>query len=96
MLIDGNMKKDCIQEVKEWVSILKYIRSFKDTDGNNIVDIPDRYKKPQGRIIKAVSFNPYHLLRGGSWLTWSVFAGILFILSLISFIALKIIRRKKK
>lgn len=96
MLLDGNTIKPGTQEIKEWVAILKFIKNFKDKDGNGIADIPDRYKKPQGRIIKAASLNPYHLLRGGSWLTWSVFGGIILVLGLISFIAVRFFRKIKK
>lgn len=43
-LIDGNPEKQGLQEVKEWLSILDYIRTFEDVNNNGVPDIPPCYK----------------------------------------------------
>jgi 5'-nucleotidase / UDP-sugar diphosphatase len=43
-LIDLDKNKEGIQEAKEWLAILDYIRSFPDLNGNGLPDIPEIYK----------------------------------------------------
>jgi 5'-nucleotidase len=43
-LIDLDKNKEGIQEAKEWLAILDYIRSFPDLNGNGIPDVPEEYK----------------------------------------------------
>ena len=43
-LIDIDKEKEGIQEAKEWLAILDYVRSFPDQNGNGIPDVPAIYK----------------------------------------------------
>ncbi len=45
-VIDFDSGKAGIQEGKEWIALVKYLRSMKDTDGNGIPDINDKYRDP--------------------------------------------------
>ena len=56
--IDADKTKDGIQEVKEWVGLLEYVRSFPDTNGDGIPDVPEKYKGPLGRTVAVASLNP--------------------------------------
>jgi hypothetical protein len=42
-MVDINSEKEGIQEVKEWIAVIEYIKSFeKNAQGIHV--IPDRYK----------------------------------------------------
>ncbi len=41
--LDFNPDKPGVQEGKEWLALISYIRSFKDTDGDGLPEIPARY-----------------------------------------------------
>ncbi len=44
-VIDINEKKDGIQEGKEWLALMQYLGSMKDTNGNGVPDINPVYTK---------------------------------------------------
>jgi 5'-nucleotidase len=43
-LVDLDKSKEGIQEAKEWLALVEYVRSFPDTNGNGIPDMPEMYK----------------------------------------------------
>lgn len=43
-LIDFNKNKPGIQEGSEWLGVIRYMQKLKDTNGDNIPDIPLKYK----------------------------------------------------
>ncbi|MCX5848138.1 MAG: bifunctional UDP-sugar hydrolase/5'-nucleotidase [Deltaproteobacteria bacterium] len=57
-------------ELKEWIALVQYLRSFKDTNKNGIPDIPEKYQKPEGRIQAEPSMNPVKLIAGGNAITY--------------------------
>jgi 5'-nucleotidase len=77
--IDADKSKPGVQELKEWAAVMDYVRSFEDTTGDGLPDIPERYSKPQGRIVIESSLNPVNLLWRGTALTWGAFAVFLVI-----------------
>ncbi len=80
--IDANDETAGIQELKEWRGVMAYIRSFADTDGDGLANIPEKYGKQLGRNVMAASWNPYHLLKGGTKVTWIAFTALVGILAL--------------
>jgi 5'-nucleotidase len=50
-LIDVDKDKEGIQEAKEWLGILDYVRSFPDLNGNGIPDVPSVYRTKVNAII---------------------------------------------
>ncbi len=80
--IDANPVQPGIQELKEWIALATYMNSFPDTDGNGIPDIPDRYRRPEGRILAAPSWNPVRLIAGGNKITYGILAAGILILCL--------------
>jgi 5'-nucleotidase len=95
--LDADKHQPGIQEVKEWKAVIAYLQSFADTDGDGLPEIPERYRGPLGRHIVAASWNPYHLLKGGSMVTWLAFGALLLGLVIVVgaswFIVRKIRRR---
>ena len=91
--IDADKSKPGVQELKEWVAIMEYVRSFKDRTGDGLPDIPERYREPQGRIIIESSLNPFKLLSGGTAVTWGAFALFLFLTAVLIFSGRFIVKR---
>lgn len=81
--VDRDKDKPGIQELKQWVALMDYVRSFPDKDGDGIPDIPDKYRGKLGRIVKEPSWNPIHLLSRGTYVTWITFGSIIVILIII-------------
>jgi len=51
LFFDKDPTVDGVQEVKLWEAVRDYGRTFPDTTGDGIPDIPDAYLEPQGRIV---------------------------------------------
>lgn len=94
--IDADKNMPGIQELKEWKAVIEYIQNFPDITGDGIPDIPDKYKGKLGRIEVKANWNPYKLLKSGTYITWITFFLFmgLFCIALITmhFIWKKIIR----
>jgi len=41
--VDTDRQKAGIQELKEWVCLMEYVKSFPDKDGDGLPDIPEKY-----------------------------------------------------
>ena len=66
MRIDADKATPGIQELKEWQGTIKYVQAFRDTDGDGIPDIPDKYKGKLGRITVKPGWNPVELVSRGT------------------------------
>jgi 5'-nucleotidase / UDP-sugar diphosphatase len=91
--IDADSDREGIQEVKEWIAVLKYVMNFDDINSDGLPDIPERYREKQNRIIREASWNPVSLLKNGSYLTWSFFVALL-LMVLITLFTGRFIYRK--
>ena len=49
-VIDFDLSKDGVQEGKEWIALVEYLNSMKDTDGDGIPDLDEYYRKPPLRL----------------------------------------------
>jgi 5'-nucleotidase/UDP-sugar diphosphatase len=78
------------QELKEWVALATYMKSFPDTDGNGVPNIPDQYRQPEGRITSAPSWNPVRLIAGGNRITYGALAAAILLLGLSGLLLWKI------
>lgn len=50
-IIDIDEQKEGLQEGKEWLAIVEYLRSMKDTSGNGIPDIDPEYREAKKSLI---------------------------------------------
>jgi 5'-nucleotidase len=94
--VDADRKIPGIQEMKEYMGVLEYIRSFPDTMGDGMPDIPERYRGTLGRQLVEPSWNPVNLLKRGTCVTWIAFGLLLtvFLLLILSVILVRhMIRR---
>lgn len=48
---DFDAAKAGVQPSKIWTSIIEYSKSFKDTDGDGVPNLPEKYKTPEERYI---------------------------------------------
>ncbi|MCA9742345.1 bifunctional metallophosphatase/5'-nucleotidase [candidate division KSB1 bacterium] len=93
-IVDADPVKPGVQELKEWVVLLDYLKQLEDTDGNGIADIPEKYRQPQERIVRIASWNPILLLKSGNYLTWTTVALILTLILLL--VVLPVFRLRKR
>lgn len=97
--VDENPYLDGIQEMKEWKVLIEYTAEFRDTDGDGIPEIPERYREPEGRIVKSPSLNPLYLVVRPSYMTWLAIGAFLLMVGLLvlaGFGVKRIVRRNKK
>jgi len=93
--LDTDKQKPGIQELKEWKAVMEYIKSFADTDGDGLPNVPDKYRGKLGRNVVEVSWNPYKLLKRGTYVTWLAFAALLLGIVLILGVSWFIIKKVK-
>jgi 5'-nucleotidase len=95
--VDADKEKPGIQELKEWVCLLEYVKSFPSKSGDGIPDIPEKYSGKLGRIVKEPSWNPVALLSRGTYLTGIAFGmvvGLFLIVAVGIYLSAVRIRRK--
>jgi 2',3'-cyclic-nucleotide 2'-phosphodiesterase (5'-nucleotidase family) len=86
-------------ELKEWMALTMYLRSFKKVEKSNIPIIPGRYSQPDGRYLSQPSLNPMKLFGGGNIITYIflfTMLGLLIICSLIVYIVIRKIKKVKE
>ncbi|MBW2599423.1 MAG: hypothetical protein JRC60_04915, partial [Deltaproteobacteria bacterium] len=89
--VDADKKAPGIQELKEYMGVLEYIRSFPDTTGDGVPDIPEKYRGKLGRQLVEPSWNPFKLLKRGTHVTW-IACGAIFIVLLIVILIIGLVR----
>ena len=95
-VIDGDKSRPGVQELKEWEGVMDYVRSFPDTNGNGLPDMPEKYKGKLGRIVENPSWNPAHLVSRATTPTLIALAALALVVLLIVAIAAVVMRRKTK
>ena len=95
--VDADKEKPGIQELKEWIVVMNYVKSFPDKNGDGIPDIPEKYRAKLGRIIREPSWNPLSLLSRGTTVTWLAFGmitGLIFIVGLLIYLFRRKLRKR--
>jgi len=83
--VDVDKNRVGIQELKEWVALMDYVRGFPDKNRDGFPDIPEKYSGKLGRIVRETSWNPVSLLSRGTYVTWIAFGvimGLMFVLGI--------------
>jgi 2',3'-cyclic-nucleotide 2'-phosphodiesterase (5'-nucleotidase family) len=96
-IIDADALTPGTQEIKEWVALAAYLKSFPDSNGNGIPEIPLRYRQAEGRFAAVPSWNPVDLIAGGNIITYGAIGiGVLLHVLMILLIgfSVRLIRRK--
>jgi 5'-nucleotidase / UDP-sugar diphosphatase len=92
-IIYADKKSSRPLELKEWLALVEYMQSFKDTNGKRLSAIPDKYSKPEGRIEARPSWNPIKLIAGGNAITYGALALVLLLICLVVIIVRFAVRR---
>ena len=95
-LVDADHETPGVQELKEWSAFVDYIRSFPDKDGDGLPEIADRYRQKEGRIFVEKSWNPFKLLRRGTYVTWIPVLVLIIILSGLFFLLRVVVRKVRR
>jgi 5'-nucleotidase len=91
--VDQDQRKPGLQELKEWVGVIDYIRSFSEEGGPSPAPVPEKYRGKLGRIVVEASWNPVDLLKRGNVLTWIAFS--LFVLIALTLLGLARLAARK-
>ena len=75
---------------------MEYIKSFPDTNGDGVPDIPDKYKGKLGRIVMEPSLNPVSLLSRGTMVTWAAFSAVIVLILLLATITVIVARKVRR
>jgi 5'-nucleotidase len=94
--VDADKNQAGIQELKEWIGVIEYIKSFPDSNGDGLPDIPDKYKGKLGRIVVEASWNPVSLLAGGTMVTWVALSAVVALIILLAVMAGIIVRQVRR
>ncbi len=94
--VDADKNQPGVQELKEWIGVMEYIRSFPDTNGDGSPDVPDKYRGQLGRIISQASWNPVSLFSKGTMVTWAAFSIVLVLILLLGLLTLLAVRRLRR
>ena len=84
------------REVKAWEAIAKYMESFADTDGDGIANVDSRYASYEGRKAVEDSKKLGDLLKQPNKFFFWIVGIVLFVVCLLVFIVVLIIRGIKK
>lgn len=60
------------RELKEWIALTQYMRSFADTNRNHIPNIPEKYRAPEGRYQAEPSTDLKKIFANGNAITYGV------------------------
>jgi 5'-nucleotidase/UDP-sugar diphosphatase len=91
--VDADKSQPGIQELKEWIGVMEYIRSFPDTNGDGVPEVPEKYRGQLGRIVGQASYHPVSLLWRGTMVTWGAFSAVAVLFLLRAWIAFFVVRK---
>jgi 5'-nucleotidase/UDP-sugar diphosphatase len=90
MIIDANPNLSGRQELKEWEALAAYLKTYPDTDGNGIPNIPDRYRGQEGRFFSDPSWNPLKLIASGNYITYGTLGVAILLIGILGFVIWRI------
>jgi 5'-nucleotidase len=94
--VDADKSQAGIQELKEWIGVMEYIKSFPDRNGDGLPDIPEKYKGKLGRMVSETSLNPVSLLSRGTIVTWGAFTAFVVLLIIMALIVRFIVNKLRR
>ncbi len=97
--LDADPATPGIQELKSWVGLMEYVKTFADADGDGVPDVPAAYLGKLGRNLREPSWSPASLLSHPSWVTGAALGAavvaLIVVVMLISLIV-RIVRRIRR
>ena len=80
------------QELKAWVAIAEYMKSFEDTDGDGIGNVPEKYGTLEGRKVVEDSKNILDLVKNPNRFFFMIL-GVIVVVVLILVLIILLIRK---
>ncbi len=81
------------RELKEWIALTQYMRSFTDTNRNRIPNIPEKYRAPEGRYQAEPSTNLKNILANGNAVTYGALIIVILFLCALIFLIVFVIKK---
>ncbi len=81
------------RELKEWIALAQYMRSFKDANRNGILNIPEKYRASEGRYQAEPSTDLKKILANGNFITYGALIIGFIILCCLIFLIWLIIKK---
>lgn len=92
---DAVLMKDG-KELKAWTAIAEYMKSFEDTDGNGIGEVPAKYGMPEGRKVVENSKNIVDLVKNPNRFFFIIIALVIVVLAVFTGVIIVIVKLIKK
>ncbi|MBQ8802577.1 MAG: bifunctional metallophosphatase/5'-nucleotidase [Tyzzerella sp.] len=84
------------QELKAWVAIASYMKSFEDTDGDGTPNVPEKYNTKEGRKVVEESKNILDLVKNPNKFFFIILAVVLVVILLLVLIIALVVRTIKR
>ena len=88
------MKGD--QELKAWVAIADYMKSFEDTDGDGIGNVPAKYGTLEGRKVVEDSKSVIELVKNPNKFFFMILGVVLLLLAIVGAVVLLVVKIAKR
>ncbi len=85
-----------IQELKAWVGLMEYVKTFSDGDGDGVPEVPARYLGKLGRNLREPSWSPASLVSHASWVTWAAIGAAVVALIVVVVLLVLVVRLVRK
>jgi hypothetical protein len=83
VLVDGDAAAPGTQELKEWLALVGYLRSFPAAPGTGIPEIPIRYRELRGWYAEEPSWDPIAIMRAPNAFALRAAGGIIVVVGIV-------------
>jgi len=83
-------------ELKEWLALALYLRSFQQPQRSQTAKIPLKYSKPEGRYLAQPSCNPVRIFSKGNILTHVFLVSVILLLMICGLIVYIFVKKMEK
>ena len=88
VMIDGDVATPGVQEVKEWIALVSYLRSFPPGGAGGIPEVPAAYRTFRGWYAWEPSWNPLMIMRGPNSFALRAAGGVIVLVGIVVLITL--------
>ncbi|MBK7258539.1 MAG: bifunctional metallophosphatase/5'-nucleotidase [Ignavibacteriae bacterium] len=88
VMIDGDVATPGVQEVKEWIALVSYLRSFPPGGAGGIPEVPAAYRTLRGWYAWEPSWNPLMIMRGPNSFALRAAGGVIVLVGIVVLITL--------
>lgn len=93
-IVDADPDAPGVQEIKEWVALARYLRSFPPDTLTGLPTVPQAYNGRSGRFVAAPSYDPVSLLRSPNKYSFYL-AGVIAVFLGLAWLLVRVWRGRK-